>query len=101
MTVKLTDTAIQKALKAAQDSGKRQELADATLPGLRLRVAPSGQRSWVLACRDPMGRMRRFPLGRYPTRNISQAREAARLMRVEVKAGADPIAEARRKRIIG
>src|SRR4051812_23372286 len=101
MTVKLTETAIQKALKAALETGKRQELADASLPGLRLRVTPSGSRSWVLACRDPIGAMRRFPLGSHPAMGIAEARDAARMMRADVRKGADPIVEARRKRMIG
>jgi integrase len=52
----------------------------------------------VLACRDPLERMRRFTLGRYPTMGISDAREAARIMRVEVRKGADPTADAQKKR---
>lgn len=101
MTVKLTDTAIQSAAKKAAERGKRVELSDMTLPGLRMRLTPAGAKSWVLAGRDPMGAMRRFPLGDYPTLSISEAREAARTMRVQVRGGADPVAEARRKRIIG
>src|SRR5207302_1320551 len=101
MTVRLTETAIQRAIKTALETGKRQELADASLPGLRLRLTPSGARSWVLACRDPIGAMRRFPLGAYPTMGLSDARDAARMMRAEVKKGADPIADARRTRMIG
>ena len=55
----------------------------------------------VLACRDPLGRMRRFPLGDHPGLGIADARDAARAMQVEVRKGADPVAEARRKRVIG
>lgn len=101
MAVHLTETAITKATREAATSGKRADLADAGLPGLRLRVTPSGGRSWVLACRDQLGRMRRFPLGDHPTMGVADAREAARTLRAEVRKGADPVAEARRKRIIG
>src|SRR5689334_21879700 len=101
MAVKLTETAIHAAAKRSAESGKRVDLSDATLPGLRLRLTPSGGRSWVLACRDPLGRMRRFPLGEFPTLGLADARNAARAMRVEVRKGADPVAEARRKRAIG
>jgi len=101
MTVRMTDTAIQAAAKRAAESGKRLDLSDATLPGLRLRLTPSGRRSWVLACRDTLGGMRRFPLGDYPKMGISDAREAARTMRADVRKGADPIADAQRKRKIG
>jgi integrase len=101
MPVKLTDTAILAAAKRASEAGKRIDLSDATLPGLRLRLTPAGSRSWVLACRDTLGHMRRFPLGEHPALGLSDAREAARSMRAEVRKGADPISDARRKRSIG
>lgn len=66
MAVKMTDTAITAATRKAAETGKRLDLSDAILPGLRLRLTPAGGRSWVLACRDPLGSMRRFPLGEYP-----------------------------------
>ena len=101
MSVRLTETAIQAAIKRAASGNKRFDLIDAILPGLRLRLTPSGGRAWVLACRDPLGRMRRFPLGSHPAMGLSDAREAARTVRTEVRKGADPVAEARRKRLIG
>jgi integrase len=45
--------------------------------------------------------MRRFGLGVFPQMGISQAREAARTTRANVKEGADPIADKRRDRAIG
>jgi integrase len=99
--VRMTETAIQKAMKQAAGSAKRIDLSDTALPGLRLRLTPSGGRTWVLACRDTLGGMRRFPLGHYPMMGISEAREAARGMRADVRKGTDPVADARRKRIIG
>ena len=101
MTTQLTAPAINAAAKRVAADGKRLDLSDATLPGLRLRLTPAGAKSWVLACRDTLGRMRRFPLGEYPTMTIAQARDAARAMRVDVRKGADPVAEARQKRLIG
>ncbi len=101
MTVRLTDTAITAAAKRAAETNQRSDLSDATLPGLRLRLTPAGGRSWVLACRDTLGGMRRFPLGNHPTMGIAEAREAARRMRAEVRKGADPVVEARRTRAIG
>jgi len=99
--VRLTETAISKAIREAAETNIRIELADAGLPGLRLRVTQAGARSWVLGCRDTLGRARRFPLGEHPGLSISEAREAARAMRQAVKAGADPIAERRRSRAVG
>jgi integrase len=95
MPVRLTETAITKAMKGAAADGRR-DLADAGCPGLRLRLTPSGGASWVLACRDREGRMRRFPLGAWPALGISEARTAARGLHVKVKQeGADPVAERR------
>jgi len=100
MPVRLTETAIQAAARKVAAAG-RMDLSDALLPGLRLRLTAAGGRSWVLACRDTLGRMRRFPLGEYPGTGIADAREAARTMRAEVRKGADPVAERKRQRAIG
>ncbi len=99
--IHLTETAIARAVKKAAEVGKRIELADKTLPGLRLRVTPAGEKTWILGARDQLGASRRFLLGHHPDMGISTAREAARKMHVAIKAGADPIAEARRTRKIG
>jgi integrase len=101
MPVRMTETAIQAATKRVADTKARIELYDAGQPGLRLRISPSGSRSWSLVCRDPDGRLRRFALGEYPYMGIAQAREAARTVRPDVRKGADPVAEARRRRVIG
>lgn len=101
MPVRMTETAIQAAARRAAETGRRMELSDGALPGLRLRLTPAGARSWALACRDGFGAMRRFPLGEHPTLGIAAAREAARTMRAEVRRGADPVADARRKRAMG
>ena len=100
MSVRMTETAIQAAGKKVAVLG-RMDLSDAVLPGLRLRLTAAGSRTWVLACRDSLGRMRRFTLGDYPTMGIADAREAARGMRAEVRKGADPVAESKRQRAIG
>jgi hypothetical protein len=56
----------------------------------------------VLACRDRLGRMRRFPLGAYPDMGISEARGEARALHTRVKReGADPVADRRRDLAIG
>ncbi len=108
MAVRLTEAAITKATKEAKATKVRRDLADAACPGLRLRIAPSRKpeqeaaRTWVLACRDREGRMRRFSLGSYPHTGISDARDAARALHAKVKLdGADPVAERRRERAIG
>ena len=101
MPVRMTETAISKAMREVAN-GTRRDLADSGCPGLRLRLTPGGTATWVLACRDRHGRMRRFPLGGYPATGISDARNRARELHTRVKQqGADPIADRRRDRAIG
>ncbi len=98
MPVALTETAIRAALQRAKEEGVRRDLADAATAGLRLRVTPTGTGTWVLACRDKDGAMRRFRVGDWPTMGIAQARREAQDLRADVRKGADPIADARRQR---
>jgi integrase len=101
MPVRLTETAINKAIREVSD-GTRRDLADAACAGLRLRLTPAGTATWVLACRDRQGRMRRFPLGSYPDKGVSEARSEARTLHTRVKQdGADPVADRRRERAMG
>lgn len=106
MRVHLTDRAISKAVREAATAG-RSEIADTVLPGLRLTIVPPGKKNpkgvvrWVLGCRDPSGAARRFHLGDLSEEmGISAARDAARAMREKVRAGFDPIAQAKRTRAI-
>ena len=102
MPVQLTDTAIKKAALEVAETEKRRDLADGGCPGLRLRLTPAGGKSWVLACRDRQGRMRRFLLGSFPTMGVSKARTEARALHARVKQeGADPTADRRRERAMG
>ena len=98
-TVRLTDTAIAAATKRASEAAKRVEVSDAAERGLRLRITPGGGRTWVLAARDPEGRMRRFPIGAFPALGVADARKAAQALRETVRRGSDPIAEARQRRV--
>ena len=101
MPVRLTETAINRAIREVA-KGTRRDLNDAACPGLRLRLTPAGAASWVLACRDRLGRMRRFPLGAFPDMGISEARGEARALHTRVKReGADPVADRRRDLAIG
>jgi integrase len=62
--------------------------------GLALQVLPSGGRSWIL--RMTIGSKRRdMGLGGFPDVTLAQAREAAREARAKVRAGIDPIDDAR------
>ena len=65
--------------------------------GLALQVAQSGSRSWILRILVG-GKRRDMGLGGYPDVTLAQARDAARTARAKVKAGTDPIEEARAAR---
>jgi hypothetical protein len=100
--VRLTETAINKAIRDVVADGARRDLADATCPGLRLRLTPAGAANWVLACRDRLGRMRRFPLGSFPDMGVSDARGEARALQTKgKKEGTDLVADRRRDLAIG
>jgi integrase len=62
--------------------------------GLALQVLPGGGRTWVL--RATMGAKRRdMGLGGFPDVTLADARAAARKAREQIRAGLDPIIEAR------
>jgi hypothetical protein len=72
------------------------ELWDQRVPGLCLRVLPSGVRTWTFRYRPRDSRsFKRLGLGRYPEVGLALARERAEMKRVEVAGGADPQGEAR------
>ena len=99
MRVLITETAIKAAVKRAAEADARQELADKDTTGLRLRVTPGGTKTWLWGGRDQDGRPRRFVLGQHDAMGVSEAREAARVMRQNVqRAGADPVAAAKQRR---
>jgi integrase len=70
---------------------------DDTTPGLALRVAPGGTKTWYLFYKK--GRTtRRVKLGTWPSTKLATAREAARAKRVDVDGGGDPAHERRQAR---
>ena len=98
MRTSLTPAGIRAAVRAAAASKQRVELNDPATPGLNLRVAPSGRATWTWMGRDADGRVRRFGLGHNPTIGIAEARRKARKLAEQVRAGADPVREARIRR---
>jgi integrase len=69
------------------------ELIDGLVPGLRLRIMPSGTRTWSLSIRDSKGLRRRFVVG--SNLKLAEARRKASGLREAVRAGADPTATRR------
>jgi integrase len=73
------------------DLSKRHEVWDAVLPGLVLRRAPSGAKSWSLRT-TVAGRRSRITLGTWPALGVLAAREAARAHMGSIVTGTDPVA---------
>src|ERR1019366_6015427 len=86
-------------LRAIAASEKLVEFWDQRVPGLCLRVLPSGVRTWTFRYRPKDSpSLKRLGLGRYPEVGLALARERAEKKRVEVPGGADPQGERKAKR---
>jgi integrase len=84
-TMTLTDRVIR-TIKA---TGKRVEYIDQKVPGLALRVMPSGAKSWTIRYRH-RGRLRRMTLGSLSIVPLVKARERARDLFHDASKGTDP-----------
>lgn len=83
----LTDPGIEKIGRAPK--GKRVERFDAGAPGLCLRVTDKGIKSWSVYYR--LGKKHlRITIGPWPTVGVAEAREEARDVKAQAKAGIDP-----------
>ena len=71
---------------------ERYEVSDAEIPSLRLRVAPSGIKTFILLYRNAQHRRCRYTIGRFGDLTPEQAREIAKIKLAEIKLGQDPAA---------
>ena len=83
----LTDPGISKITKAR--TGKRTEKFDAGAPGLALRITDKGVKSWSVYYRLD-GKHKRLTIGAWPEIGVAKARDQAREIKSQVKAGIDP-----------
>ena len=90
----LTDATLRKM----KETGERFEITDGACVGLRIRVSPKGDKTFVLKARNSAGQIKTITLGRYPDLSLKQAREAANYHRLELKAGRDVNAERKKQR---
>lgn len=74
--------------------GERVVRADGDVPGLAIRVSPTGRKTWTLTYRIGR-RQRRWTIGTYPVISLASARKKARFALAQLDAGIDP---AERKR---
>jgi len=68
-------------------------LVDGYVPGLRVRILPTGTRTWSLNIRDSKGVRRRFDVG--ASLGLSEARRKAEDLRRAIRGGADPTTDRR------
>ncbi|HYU45524.1 MAG TPA: tyrosine-type recombinase/integrase [Terriglobales bacterium] len=85
-----------KTLAAVRPGSEAIELVDGFLPGLRVRILPSGARTWSLNVRDSKGVRRRFDVG--AGLGLAEARRKAERLRQAVREGADPTTQRRAAR---
>jgi integrase len=101
MAVNFTESAITKAAREVRETGKQRNVHDAACRGLMIRLTKGGSKTFNLSCRDTSGAPRMFPLGQFPDMSISDARNAARALHAQIKAGGpDPAVEKAKLRAI-
>lgn len=66
--------------------------------GLAMQITVTGARSWILRAMVG-GKRREMGLGGFPDVTLAGAKEAARVARIKIKEGIDPIAEGKSKRV--
>jgi integrase len=88
MIVKLT----ARTVDSLKPTGTRVEYFDAEVPGLSLRVTPTGVKSWTVLYRHRQ-RLRRHTLGTTAVLSLAEAREQARDVLHDARKGADPATE--------
>lgn len=79
-----------KAIDAAQPSTVDRWLSDHQLPGLYVRVQPSGRKTFVIRYRNQRGSARKFTIARCAELTLAQARDKARSYFVRIREGFDP-----------
>jgi integrase len=95
MKTALTD----RAIKAMKPAAKAYDMHDAIVPGLALRVLPSGVKSFVLIARFPGSRNpTRRSLGQYGELTLEAARATARQWLELIARSIDPAEEVKRQR---
>jgi len=79
---------------------ERSDNSAKAVPGLSIRITPTGKKSFSLLYRNSEGIRRRIKLGDFPTLSVKQAQTKARLMQAESQSnGRDHLAEKVKRRI--
>jgi integrase len=87
-----TVTLTARHIDSIKPTTTRVEYVDEKVPGLALRVMPTGVKSWTVRYRH-RGRLRRVTLGSAAVITLAQARERVRDLLHDASKGADPATE--------
>ena len=87
-----TVTLAARHIDSIKPTTTRVEYVDEKVPGLALRVMPTGAKSWTVRYRH-RGRLRRVTLGSAAVITLAQARERVRDLLHDASKGADPATE--------
>ena len=91
----MTEPGVAKMTRAPK--GKRIERFDSGADGLSLRITDRGTKTWCISYHfpDAQGRLKhqRYTIGPWPAIGLAQARDTARMVKAQAKAGINPKAE--------
>ena len=88
LKIKLTDITVR---SIKPNPLARIELSDTERSGLRFRMSPKGNASWLYQKKIKGGTRRGFKLGSYPAMSLAQARSAALEIQIEAESGVDRV----------
>lgn len=92
MKKKVTDRFIR---SIAPDPAQRIEISDTERVGLRFRMSPKGNASWLYQKKVKAGPRRGYKLGSFPAMSLAEARSAALEIQVQAERGVDTVRDAR------
>lgn len=92
MKLLLNDTLINSISEAENDT----EIYDSKVSGLAIRIYTNGTKSFVYRFKFN-GQSKRYTIGKYPKITLNKARETAKDLYAQIRLGANPITEKKKK----
>jgi len=88
---RLTDTIVKRL--PLPETGSKVHYEGGKVPGFGVCVTAAGTRSFILNYRTKAGRERRIRIGKYPSWQVTAARDKAKEYRRKIDDGGDPLAD--------